>query len=54
MCLRRPSSCDTHLKSFGHDLQVVGSQFLKEVGKPVKVAESDVDVSTTWPTLSEL
>ncbi|XP_056453982.1 pleckstrin homology domain-containing family A member 7-like isoform X5 [Gadus chalcogrammus] len=26
------------------DLKVVGSQFLKEVGKPVKVAESDVDV----------
>ncbi len=28
-------------------LQVAGSQTLKESGKPVKVAESDVDVSTS-------
>lgn len=32
-------------------LQVAGNQALKEAGKPVKVAESDVDVSMTIRTL---
>lgn len=34
-------------KCFYCNLQVAGSQMLKESGKPVKVAESDVDVSTS-------
>lgn len=35
------------------DFQVAGSQTLKESGKPVKVAESDVDVSRSFIFLLE-
>lgn len=33
-------------------LKVVGSQTLKDAGKPVKVAESDVDVSIKYNLVS--
>lgn len=36
-----------HLEILIFNFQVAGSQTLKESGKPVKVAESDVDVSTS-------